>query len=388
MATNIQKWVGRANSTKVTINEPESLQLKPVRFVLSVFVNSLSVQVYDDFTQPGSPDHFVNLSLAPISCHFMSIPNEKTSLSLSAGHLEARFFDHFQEFPVLIEPIEKGRLLSVNATFLESFNCSNVTTIDVLDIRLRPLRLSVEDTHFQFILSLLPFFGSTGSAAHPPAPRAKLSPIYVRKLHIERTQLLLSVAARTLFHADCQNVEIDLSPIEIRDRECFNISLLSIILDQYMSDIIAGVPLILTSISLIGCPLHIVRQATNSARAAWAAAATGGSSVIVEIGRGSVNLLRGITTGSLESIVRLANDLDATIARLVGERDRHAGRGITRAILELATIPVSALLTLVKETGGLVLRTVGQQQSAQERNEERQEKRILVLFDLDEFVGE
>jgi hypothetical protein len=312
----------------------------------------------------------------------MSIPGERVGISLSTGRFELRFLDHFKEFPLLIEPIEKGRLLRVDGTISETFGPSKA--IDSLDIRLRPLRISLEDQHVQYILSLLPFFPSSPKPPPPPAASPALTRIYVRRLHIDRTQIVLSVVSRTVIHTDCQNVEIDLSRIEVRDRELFRAALLTLIVDRYISDAIAAVPLIVASLSLIGCPLHIVREAIGGARAAWATARTGGGSVLVGLGRGSVNLLRGITTGSLESLVRLANSLDGTITALL-DRGEEA-RGVGRGLLEMVALPVSALLTVVKRTGGLVLRKVGA--PAEREGGEVVEKKELVLLDLAELADE
>jgi hypothetical protein len=63
---------------------------------------------------------------------------------------------------------------------------------------------------------------------------------------------------------------------------------------------------IVASLSLIAFP------STTCVRRS-AAARTGGGSVLVGLGHGSVNLFRGITAGSHKSLVRLANSLDATI---------------------------------------------------------------------------
>jgi hypothetical protein len=197
--------------------------------------------------------------------------------------------------------------------------------------------------------------------------------------------LVLSVASRTVIHADCQDVEVDLRRIEIHEGECFGQALVSTIVNRYIPDVIASVPLLVGSLSLIGCPMHVIKEAIRSARAAWATARTEGDSVLVGIGRGSVNLLRGITTGSLESLISLANSLDTTITWILEGRGepQERTRGIGRSLLEMAAIPVGTLLTFVKATGGMVLRKVGQPEA---RVIDPREKKALVLLDLTELA--
>jgi hypothetical protein len=258
--------------------------------------------------------------------------------------------------------------------------------IDSVEVCLKPLRISAEESHLMYVLGILPFFGAAENVpVEVPLP-GRLTPIYVRRLQIESTYLLLSVAARRVIHADCNDVRVNITSVDVRNSECFPVTLARSLLDQYISDAVAAVPLVLASISLLGCPLNIVRAAIDGIKSSWAMAFHESDSVLMGIGRGSMNIIRGITKGSLESFVRLTGSLEETIKHLTETSGQETARmgfqGIGQGLLEMVVLPTTVLLSLFRRTGRFVLRGVARPD--EERWPEVSVRRPLAVLDLAE----
>jgi hypothetical protein len=376
----------RANQIRALISPENFAIVTDQKLRVSLFVNDFAIHGYDDFTHPGSPQHLITITLAPISAKLFVAPGECMTMCLSLAQLGVRVLDHFDEAPVILQPVEAGRLLRMCGRFVRNFD--GLPVIDSLEVCLKPLRISAEDSHLMYILGILPLFGASENVpVEIPLP-GRLTPIYVRRLQIESTYLLLSVAARRVVHADCNDVRVNISSVDVRNSECFPVTLAWSLLDQYISDAVAAVPLVLASISLLGCPLNIVRGALDGIKSSWATGLRESDSLLMGIGRGSMNIIRGITKESLESFVRLAGSLEETIRHLTetsGQENARMGfRGIGQGLLEMVAVPTTALLSLFRRTGRFVLRGVARPD--EERQPEVAMRRPLVVLDLAEMM--
>jgi hypothetical protein len=247
--------------------------------------------------------------------------------------------------------------VSVSAACVQNF--SGAWSAENVEIRVRPVKVCLEESHLQFVRSFTRCFGGMRFRRE----RGKSAPFFVRGVDVDSIQLIVSVAARSVIRADCTNCRIDLSPVRIRDEEMSAERLVAVVVEQYTSDAIAAVPALIASLSLIGMPLNFVHHLATKIQAA--------DSVL----GGSIGLVRS----GLEGVVKFADAMDETLHGLIDQDGTRTGVG--QGLLEMVALPTSALMGLVKRTGELVLAKVG---STEETLSTPPEPRVLLSVPLED----
>ena len=385
----------RANQARITISN-EKGKADPLRFRLSVslFLCDLKVHLFDDFTEPGSAKHAMSVTLSPLSVNLLTVPGNSTQLHAALDVLQIDFLNHYERFPVMIQKSRRNtNMLQLDAKLTGTFDKGII--VDDLKVNLQPLEVRVEESHLRFILQLVSLIvvktedpqsnTEQGEAAHT----TDIHPIYIRSLDIHETEILLSLAIQSFVCTDFSNIPIYLSHLTITNSEQFNVALVQSIAVHYISDVIAAIPSILASFSLIGNPARIISQSMKGISDFYRIAFDS-DSILMGLGRGSVSIMRGITMGTLESIVSLSYSLEKSISKLkpfeteteepaIGSemvqavtgvvslpvrefrQDGLAGmvKGAGMGLLGIVTVPTAAVFTVLKRAGAAALRKVG-----------------------------
>ena len=414
----------RANQARVTISNEKGTAdpLKP-RLAVSLFLSDFKVALFDDFTEPGTAKHVISVTLAPLSVDLLSIAGESTQVQAVLDVLQVDFLDHYERFPVMIQKSKQSRnLLQLAAKFTGTFD--NGLTIDELNVNLQPLEIRVEESHLRFILQLVSLIAVKKQEEDEIQKEAEkiistnIHPIYIRSLHISQTKLILSLATESFICADFSNIPIYLSQLSITNSESFDVALIQSISFHYVSDVIAAIPTILASFSLIGSPARIITQSIEGIRDFYRIAFNRNNSILVGLGRGSMSIVRGVTMGTLESVVGLAHSLEKSISKLKpftseGEepelgtemvqavtgvvtlpvrefrQDGLSGmiKGAGRGLLGIVTVPTAACFTLLKRVGAAALHQVGGRQDNEvvdtRIDKDPRELPVLVLGDAE-----
>jgi hypothetical protein len=389
-----------ANEAKATISDAPIPQISPPRMALSLFLGDLKLFVFDDFTEPQNPVHFATLSMVPIAVDYSTVPGGRSSFAVSLGSFDLRFLRHFDKFPFLVTGVHRrshnrGPILSLSGALFTNFH--HRISIESLKIDVRAIQIQVEEAHLRFLMTIVAFLGSSSSpsVSQPPQTPSRVAPVFIGSLDIAATEIVLSAALRSSVHAEVGNVPFELSQIVLAPGETLPSALIARIGEQYVSDVLAAVPSLVTSLSLLGSPSHIVRHSMDSIEAFWDAPFAPGDSVPVGLGRGSVNVLRGIATGALESFVTLTNSLERTIRNLTSETgDAPRGRNqegllsvmsaAGQGVLGLLAIPTTMILAAFSTGGEWVLRRVGQNPGqGEEHGTAEFEEQALLRFAFD-----
>ncbi|OHT09648.1 hypothetical protein TRFO_21364 [Tritrichomonas foetus] len=349
----------RGNQTCATIAQSILPKVERVmRTYISAFIADFKIYMFDDFTDPGIANHALTLALAPLSANVMFAPGQETNVSLTLDTLEIDLLKNYEQFPSLIRKVTNSPLLTLQLSILNAYGGGIV--LNHLFVDLQPFQICVEESFVRFVVAILDLIPQGNSkepkiptplepqlqATSSNSPTVKLTPIYVNKLDIKETKIILSLATQSFIHADFRNVPIYLSTYRLREEEFFDVSLVQGIASHYVSDGLAAIPTLLGSLSLIGNPVNIINQSLTAIKDFYRTAFFQGDTLLHGIGRGSVNIIRGVTMGTLESFIGLTYSLEKSIGKLRPgssndqENERRIGNEMARAVSGLVTMPI------------------------------------------------
>lgn len=381
----------RGNQVRVTISQEIFPKIKKnLQTFISAFITEFKIFVYDDFCQPGFSKHILTVTMSPISLDLSTISNEETKVSFSLDTLEIDQLAYYVRFPSLIRKVGNSPLLSVSLSILNSYGGGIV--LDKGVVHLHPINVCIEECFIRFLIQILSLIPEPPKDSKDKERKSqlnlddeneksnsgnlqKLTPIYVNYLRIKETKIILSLATESFIHADFRNVPINLSVYILEDTETFDMALAQVIISHYISDALAAIPSLLGSLSLIGSPVNIINQSIYAIQDFYRTAFFQGDSILQGIGQGSMNIVRGVTMGTLESFVGLAYSLEKSLSKLKPPRnnpttgqqpltlipleetaDENLGPEMARAISGLVTTPIrefsqDGLLGLAKGAG-------------------------------------
>lgn len=400
----------RGRQVKVTLSLQALPSIRrPPRFNFSLFVSDLKVFVFNDFSEPGPAKHVLSISLSPISTTFSAVNDLNTAVSLTIDTFQIDNVGNFERFPVILQKASYAPLLNFSAEFLTSYN--EAPLVQSIKINLQPFKLDIEESFVRFIVSLITLIVPAEEPHFDEDEEQigiKMHPYYIKYLEIVDTKIILSLSTQSILDADFRKVPIILSGYKLMDTELFPITFFSGLIQHYASDVLAAIPSFLASLSLIGSPVNLVNQSLAGLKDFYISAVHQSDSLIFGIGRGSMNLVRGVTSALLESFVSLTYSLEKSIRKLtpyetedeenrrIGQELMHAISGIVvlpvrefqedgligiakgagKGILGIITVPTVAAFSLLKRTGVALLHTVGDED---ESGDGRIEKEVRIL---------
>ncbi|KAH0791190.1 Vacuolar protein sorting-associated protein [Histomonas meleagridis] len=184
--------------------------------------------------------------------------------------------------------------------------------------------------------------------------------------------------------------------------ESYNFPIAAISLNSIKSNF----ELVIASLSLIGNPANIVNKSIAGVKEFYNQAFLMSDSLLFGIGKGSMNLLKGVTTGALEGFVGFTNTLEKSLSkfkffdeepnqRVIDElahaisgmvtlpvREFHQQgvpgifKGAGKGILGLVTVPATAFFSILKKTGVILLDKVGDEKIEEDLRLEKEAKEL------------
>ena len=317
----------RGNQTLAIISQAIIPQVeRSLKTFVSLFVSDLKLYLFNEFDEPGITKHVLTITASPLSFNAMIESKSETSVSLSLDTIEIDRISDYERFPTIIKNISKQPLLTLNASILNTYGGGVIIQNMLID--LQPFQICIEESFIHLIINLISLATPTLPKASPSVgsnelkdrnkneKQSKLVPIYVKLLEINETKIVLSFATESFIHADFRNVPIFLSRYYLSESELFDVSLIQGLISHYVSDGLAAIPTLIGSLSLIGSPVNIINKSIKGIKDFYRTAFFQEDTLIHGIGRGSLNIIRGITLGTLESIVGLAYSLEKSIGKL------------------------------------------------------------------------
>ena len=168
----------------------------------------------------------------------------------------------------------------------------------------------------------------------------------------------------------------------------------------------------IASFSFIGNPANIVKKSIDGIKDFYNTAFLLSDSLIFGIGKGSMNLIKGVTTGALEGFIevmdsfeknllffnsnenterQILKDLGQAISGVVAypyqefQSNGFLGllRGTGKGLYGLIAYPTSSLFSIFKKTGIIILQKVGNNPVLEDKRLEKEENE-LPIFIIDE----
>lgn len=359
-------------------DSPHEMPIVYPKLFSSLFVNEIKVFLYDDINDPGIPELSYVLTISPVSLDLNYQKNNTTKISFGIDVFQLDCISNFKKFPVILykksrdEPFLKFYIKLCSAIMGHQF-------VDSVILNISPMAINIEEVLVRFLLRYAELIPNKPKEEQKVGSEVTLTPRFIRKLYISDTNISLSLSTQTIINAHFQNVFIHLSHLALENNEIFDVTILEIIFSHYVSDIIAAIPNLVTSFSLIGSPSILVTNVLKSFKSFFVQTFSERNGIVVGVGKGSLMLLRGISTGALESIVSLTSSLENSIGKLnpISQNESQlsslialpvdgyhrngftgAMSGTWKAFIGAITAPTTGLLSFINSTGNAAIEKI------------------------------
>jgi len=380
----------------------------PPRFFLSFFSSLIQIRFYDEFFEAGVIKHSHTVSISSVSAELSTRAGSATNLSLAVDDFQVDAIRNYEKFPVIIQRS------SIETPFIQVFfsidtSFSGTVYVQNCRINLSPIIINIEESLVRIILRHISLIKKPDNEVAEKNTLSEIKPRFIKLIHVSSTQIILSLSSRSVIETDIQSVPIILSQLHLENCETFDFSIAQTLLSHYLSDILACIPTVFTSLSLIGNPANLVNHSLVRFKEIYENTIRNNSSIIGSIGKGSLSIVAGISIGALESVVSILSTIERGFTRInpssQGENNRITD-DLKNSISGIVTIPIqeynengvfgfaggigkgifgalvgsaSSIFAIMNRTGVAILKTVQGDPNLIEKRIEKSEKEIPTI---------
>ncbi|XP_039184818.1 vacuolar protein sorting-associated protein 13B isoform X2 [Crotalus tigris] len=354
--------------------------------VFKLFINQLSLTVYDDITNPKVSSEllrftvdYIYLNMVPVASYlrplFHKFQEESTSglqqfyiLQIYCGdfQLDNQLYNKSNfHFPVVLCQGEKNETiqwakvhnLTLSSKDLEECNknafvklCVTLSKeqnllfhVNDLNFEMKPARLYVEDTFVYYIKTLFETYlpdsksvchsakALTVSQALPEQVRqhvnALVNPVKLTKLAIQPVNLLVSIHASLKIYIASDHTPLSFSVFERGPLFTTARQLIHALAMHYAAGALFRAGWVVGSLEILGSPASLVRSVGNGIadffRLPYEGLTRGPGAFVSGVSRGTTSFVKHISKGTLTSITNLATSLARNMDRLSLDEEHY-----------------------------------------------------------------